>query len=71
MHLYVEAYKKHNKQNRNRPIGTENRLTAIRGERGLRADGKDGAIKQRKILIDIDNSMVITRGEGHWRSRRD
>ena len=27
---------------------------------------KDEGIKQKKILIDTDKSMVITRGKGEW-----
>ena len=59
-----------NKQNRNRLIDTENRLTAVRREglEGLCEKGKD--IKKKKTLIDTDNSLVITRGKGGGGGRR-
>ena len=50
------------KQNRNRLIETENRLTAFKGG-WLKKVNKE--INKNK-LIDTDNSMVITRGKGVW-----
>ena len=51
--------------NRKRPIDTENRLRAVRGERDYGAWWKGKGIKQRKNnLIDPDNRVVITRGKG-------
>ena len=53
-----------NKQKRNGFIHTANRLTAVR-EEGVEGLGEKGeGIK--KILIDTDNSMVLSRGKRGW-----
>ena len=60
-----------NKQNRNRFIDTENRLTAVRREEGWGLGEKGEGTKQRK-KIDTDNSiMVIARGKGRWREEEE
>ena len=57
-----------NKQNRNRLIDKENRLTAVRGE-GVRGLSEKGEGIKKKI-IDTDNSMEMTRGKGGVRGGR-
>ena len=54
------------KQNRDRLIDVENRLTAVRGEGFGGLGEKDDEIKQKiKTKTDLDNTMVITRGKGN------
>ena len=46
---------------------TENRLTAVRGERDQGLSEKSEGIKQKKkILIKTNNSIVITREKEGW-----
>ena len=55
-------------KNKDRLINTENRLTAIRGERcrglGEKGEKTNQTNKQTKLR---DNSMVIARGKGRGR----
>ena len=46
-------------------VDTENRLRAVGGGRPGGWVEKVKGLSKRKI-IDTDNSMVITRGEGEW-----
>ena len=61
-----------NKQNRDRLIETENRLTAVRGERGWGLDEKGEGIKQQqnKTLIDTANRMMMVKGKEGGGGRR-
>ena len=54
----IEWTKQTNKQNRNRLIDRENKLTAVRGE------GVGGLGEKKQTNSDTDNSTVITRGNG-------
>ena len=48
-------------------MGTEDRLTTVKGEGdyGLGETGK-GITRTHNPLIDMDNSVVITRGREVW-----
>ena len=62
-----------NKQNRNKLVDSENRLSAVRGKGNCRGWVKkvQGLSKLKKNLIGTDNSMVITREKGGGGGRRE
>ena len=73
-HLHLESKEQYKQQNRNRVIGTENRLMAARAERRLgepheTGEGQNGEEQigsYRIVLGNIVNNIMITMYGASW-----